>query len=72
MGTKIDYMGRLSHVNLEQEFLKQKRISPAAVANRRLLRRVMAVGGFKVLRTEWWHFNFKTRAQAKAHYKLIR
>ena len=72
MGTKIDYMGRLSHVNLEQEFLRQKRISPAAVANRRLLRRVMAVGGFKVLRTEWWHFNFKTRAQAKAHYKLIR
>lgn len=72
MGTKIDYMGRLSHVNLEQDFLKQKRISPAAVANRRLLRRVMAVGGFKVLRTEWWHFNFKTRAQAKAHYKLIR
>ena len=71
MGTKIDYMGRLSHVNLEQEFLKQKRISPAVVANRRLLRRVMAVGGFKVLRTEWWHFNFKTRAQAKAHYKLI-
>ena len=60
MGTKIDYMGRLSHVNLEQEFLKQKRISPAAVANRRLLRRV--IGGRRLqsyCSRNGGHFKFK-------------
>lgn len=66
MGTKIDYMGRAAHPEFEDEMVRKGIISKQAVENRKLLREVMAAGGFKVLKTEWWHFNLKTRAQIKA------
>ena len=43
----------------------------AHIRLRRILREAMSAGGFRVLPTEWWHFNFKTRAQARAHYTPI-
>ncbi len=66
MGTKIDYMGKAAHPELDEELVRKGIISQTAADNRRLLREVMAAGGFKVLKTEWWHFNLKTRAQIKA------
>jgi D-alanyl-D-alanine dipeptidase len=66
MGTIIDHLGREAQPKLEAEMLSRGVISQKAVANRRLLREVMAAGGYKVLNTEWWHFNFKTRKQVKA------
>lgn len=72
MGTKIDYMGKLAHVSLEGQMVQAGKLSVAARRNRQLLRRVMAAGGFKVLRTEWWHFNLRSRAEARARYKVIR
>ena len=66
MGTKIDYMGRAAHPEFEDEMVRKGIITQEAVNNRRLLREVMSAGGFKVLKTEWWHFNLKTRAQIKA------
>ncbi len=72
MGTPIDHMGAAAHIDHETQLRQQGRISAEAVRNRRLLRRVMREAGFKPLRTEWWHFNFKSRAEAKAHYKVIR
>ena len=66
MGTKIDYMGRAAHPEFEDEMVRKGVIAQEAVNNRRLLREVMSAGGFKVLKTEWWHFNLKTRAQIKA------
>lgn len=66
MGTKIDYMGRAAHPEFEDEMVRKGIITQEAVENRKLLRDVMAAGGFKVLKTEWWHFNLKTRAQIKA------
>lgn len=47
-------------------------LAKEAIENRRLLRRVLAVGGFKPLRTQWWHFNFRTRSEAKANFTVIR
>lgn len=73
MGTKVDYMGRAAHPEFEAEMLRRKIITQEAVNNRQLLREVMEVGGFKVLKTEWWHFNLKTRTQIKSEgYKPIR
>lgn len=73
MGTKVDYMGSAAHPEFEAEMLRRKVITQEAVNNRQLLREVLAVGGFKVLKTEWWHFNLKTRNQIKAeHRKPIR
>ena len=66
MGTLIDHMGKEAHPEHETSMLAKGKISKEAVSNRKLLRRVMSAGGFKVLKTEWWHFNLKTRAQVKA------
>lgn len=72
MGTHIDYLGRLAHIDTETEMEKQGQITREARMNRELLRTVMQQAGFRPLRTEWWHFNFITRKEAKARYKVIR
>lgn len=71
MGTVIDHLGTAAHTDQEAALVRAGRISPQAVRNRALLRKAMAAGGFRVLRTEWWHFNLKSRAEAKRHYRLI-
>lgn len=72
MGTIIDHLGREAHIDIEDQLVEQKKMSPAARKNRQLLRQVMQYAGFKPLRTEWWHFNFKSRAEAKKNYQVIR
>lgn len=42
-----------------------------SMKNRQLLRSAMVAGGFKTLRTEWWHFNFRTRSEARANFRII-
>lgn len=71
MGTHIDYFGRRAQVRYENEFLADSTLSREAYENRLLLRKVMTAAGYKVLSTEWWHFNFKTRAEAKENYTVI-
>ena len=72
MGTKIDAMTYLSHIDKERQLVNQHKISKLALANRRLLREVMEYAGFTPLRTEWWHFNYISRSTAKRYYKVIR
>ena len=72
MGTVIDHLGPEAHTDREDSLLAQGLISRQALAHRRLLRQVMQQAGFIPLKTEWWHFNKISRAQAKAHYKPIR
>ena len=71
MGTVIDYLGPLAHIDKESSAVARKQLTPQAKRNRELLRLVMRQAGFKALRTEWWHFNFISRAEARAHYKVI-
>ena len=71
MGTRVDAMTPLSHIDREAELVAARRISRQAQLNRKLLRSVMQFAGFRPLRTEWWHFNFRTRAQAKKYYRVI-
>lgn len=71
MGTVIDYLGPLAHIDKESSTVARKQLTPQAKRNRELLRLVMRQAGFKALRTEWWHFNFISRAEARAHYKVI-
>lgn len=71
MGTRIDYMGVLAHIDKEAAAVAKKQMTSEAKKNRELLRSVMRQAGFKALRTEWWHFNYISRAQARAHYKVI-
>ena len=72
MGTRIDNMTVLSHIDREEQLADQKKISREALANRRLLREVMKYAGWKPLRTEWWHFNLRSRAEAKKNFKVIK
>ena len=72
MGTKIDHLGPEAHIDTENQLVAKGIISKRAQQNRQLLRQVMRYAGFKPLRTEWWHFNFKSRAEAKQHYKVIK
>ena len=72
MGATVDFMGDLSHIDHEDLLVAKHRITPEARANRQLLREVMAAGGFKPLRTEWWHFNLCSRQEAKKYYKVIK
>ena len=71
MGTKVDHMSSASHIDHEAQLVAQHRISAEAKRNRELLREVMEYGGFKPLRTEWWHFNLRSRAEAKKYFKVI-
>ena len=72
MGTKIDHLGTAAHIDNEAQLVTKGIISRKAQQNRQLLRQVMRYAGFKPLRTEWWHFNFKSRAEAKRLYKVIK
>ena len=72
MGTKVDFLGSYAHIDNEADLVSRHIISKEAKKNRELLRKVMTEAGFKPLRTEWWHFNLVSRAEAKAHYKAVK
>ncbi len=72
MGTRIGDFVPASRAAAEAQAADDGGISAEARTNRELLRRVMAAAGFKPLRTQWWHFNFRTRSEAKANFRLIR
>ena len=72
MGTKVDFLGSYAHIDNEASLVSQHIISKEAKQNRELLRKVMTEAGFMPLRTEWWHFNLVSRAEAKAHYKAVK
>ena len=71
MGTTVDALTPLSHIDKEQELVRKGKISSEAAHNRALLRTIMKKAGFRPLRSEWWHFNYTTRANARANYKAI-
>lgn len=71
MGTHIDYFGKRAQVRHEATFLADGSLSQEAYENRLLLRNVMTSAGYKVLLSEWWHFNFRTRDEAKSNYTVI-
>lgn len=72
MGTLVDHMSILSHIDIEEQLVAKGRITREAQRNRQLLREVMQYAGYKPLRTEWWHFNFKSRAEARKNFQVIR
>lgn len=72
MGTQVDFLGSYAHIDAEASLVQRHIITPQARKNRELLRSVMKEAGFTPLRTEWWHFNLITRAEAKAKYKVVK
>lgn len=71
MGTTIDALTYKSHTDKEEELVRKGKITKEAAKNRLLLRTIMKKAGFHPLRSEWWHFNYTTRADARKNYKVI-
>ena len=71
MGTPVDHLGREANIDKEQSLVKRGIITEQERQNRLLLREVMKAAGFTPLRSEWWHFNLRSRAVAKQRYKLL-
>ena len=65
------YMGKESHISYEDEMVRIGKLTEQERENRRLLRRIMREAGFRPLPTEWWHFNYCSRAEARSRYKCI-
>lgn len=71
MGTPVDHLGPEANIDREQHLVDTGVISAEERANRLTLREAMKAGGFKPLRSEWWHFNLVSRPVARRSYKLI-
>ncbi len=71
MGTPYDFIGQLAYPTLEEQMLKEGRLTADQIANRKLLRSVMFQSGFTGIESEWWHFNSCTREEANMRYKVI-
>lgn len=71
MGTKVDHLGVEAHITEESELIRNGKITEAERQNRILLRKVMKAAGFRALPSEWWHFNFCSREEAREKYNVI-
>ena len=71
MGTPFDDLSERSHPALEDAMLARAELNAAQVANRQLLRDVMAHGGFKGINSEWWHFDCGDRDVVRAEYTRV-
>lgn len=71
MGTEVDHLGPEAHITHEARLVQSGKMTAAEQANRQLLRTVMRAAGFRALPSEWWHFNWCSRQEAKQKYKVI-
>lgn len=65
MGAGYDDVRKIAYPSMEDHFIKTGELTQDQLENRRLLRKVMKVGGFWNIQTEWWHFNAYNRSKAK-------
>ncbi len=62
MGTAFDHFGPKAH----HTYLD---LDPQVLANRQLLKEQMAAGGFGHIRTEWWHYSYRSKTYEIADYR---
>jgi D-alanyl-D-alanine dipeptidase len=71
MGAGFDDFRELSQPKFEKRFLKSGELTPAQVANRKLLRNAMEKAGFIQLPHEWWHFDALPQGQAEKTFTIV-
>lgn len=71
MGTPVDHLGKEAHTTNERQLVLAGKITESERQNRLLLRDVMTRAGFRQLPTEWWHYNYCSRTEARRKYKPI-
>ncbi len=58
MGTNFDHFGKEAHHAYRD-------LSKTVLNNRKILRETMNKHGFRTIRTEWWHYNYKSSLKYK-------
>ena len=71
MGTKVDHLGPEAHITNEAALVQSGKMTKQEQENRQLLRTIMRAAGFRTLSSEWWHFNWCSRQEAKQKYRVI-
>jgi len=71
MGAKYDEIDSIAYPSLEALFLKRGLLTKEQIANRVILRKVMASQQFTGIASEWWHFNACSRQKAALKYQLM-
>ena len=71
MGTPVDHLGPEANITREDQLVSSGYMTAQARENRRLLRRAMTEAGFMPLRSEWWHFNRVSKAEARQRYRRL-
>lgn len=72
MGSPFDYFGKESHLGQEESLLQEGLITREAIRNRRLLREVMDVAGFRPYDKEWWHYQERIpMTEVRKRYKRL-
>lgn len=71
MGSGFDEMSELSHPELHDHHLASGALTAAQIAERELLRKAMAHGGFAGISTEWWHFDHGDRQTVRRDFPRV-
>jgi D-alanyl-D-alanine dipeptidase len=71
MGTPYDSFEPLAQPKLELALLREGKLTAAQLENRRLLREVMEMNGFKQLPIEWWHFDALAKEEVRHRYPVV-
>ena len=71
MGTPVDHLGVEAHITNEAQLVASGKMTAQERRNRQLLRSVMKEAGFTPLPSEWWHFNYCSRPEARRRFKAI-
>ena len=71
MGTGFDDLTERSHPALEEELLAKGELRPEHIENRKLLRAAMSHGGWRGIRSEWWHFDAGDRDAIRAGFLRV-
>jgi D-alanyl-D-alanine dipeptidase len=71
MGAGFDDFRPVAQPQLEQEFLKEGRLSPRHIQNRLVLRDAMQEAQFAQLAHEWWHFDALAKAEVRQKFQIV-
>jgi D-alanyl-D-alanine dipeptidase len=71
MGTPYDFFGLMAQPRYEDYFLENGSLKQDQVDNRRLLRTYMREAGFRMIMSEWWHFNAYSKPFVRSNFPII-
>ena len=71
MGTPYDSFEKLAEPQLEEQFVKQGKLTAQQIKNRKILREVMTSAGFTQLPNEWWHYDALDKKTVRQQYHIV-